>query len=131
MIKELYRQNKKVPLVWRSQNCKKTKSILTRSFFENIKIDIRNYILLIWEFSFGTSITKISEKLGIDRRSVQKIFSFLSSKISSFLLSQSAQKLDGNSKVVEIDETYYGQNFCVIDETSKKITLRLVNNLII
>ena len=67
---------------------KKTKSILTRSFFENIKIDIRNYILLIWEFSFGTPFTKISEKLGIDRRSIQKIFSFLSSKIFVFLLSR-------------------------------------------
>ena len=124
MVKELYRKNKNVPLVWRCQNCKKTKSILTRSFFENVKIDIRNYILLIWEFSFGTSFTKTSEKLGIDRRSVQKIFSFFSSKFSSFLLSKSAQKLGGKSKVVEIDETYYGQNYCVIgaiDETSKKL----------
>ena len=46
MIKELCRRNKNVPLVWRCQKCKKTKSILTRSLFENIKIDIRNYILL-------------------------------------------------------------------------------------
>ena len=63
---------------------------------------------------------KFSEKLRIERRSAQEYFIFFRLKCLCFYL------INQYNKIVELDETYYGQNFCVIgeiDKTSKKVHL--------
>ena len=85
-----YARNVNLPYIWRCAIIKK--SVLTGFFFLFAKIDIRTYIMIIYDFCFGLEFSKITERLNICRESVRDIFQHLSTKVSNYLLNQENKK---------------------------------------
>ena len=125
-------KKKNCPIIYRCLRCKKIKSPLIDSIFENLKIDIRVFILIIYEICFNTKNKAISAKTGACKKTISSIFKVVMAKVSINLLNNTDVKIGGEMHQVSMDETYYGRNYKIIgaiDHHTKQMRLRVVSNV--
>lgn len=136
--------------IWRCRIRKQSDShdiergMLVGSRFEDSKIPLKNILLIIYEWSFSTTIKNVAEKVGNDRKSVSRIYKKLRGLCKNFY-EQNHLILGGQNLVVQIDESKFvklknnrGEPrgnvlkkfwvFGIYCVTSKKVFIKLVSN---
>ena len=128
-------RNRNIPYKFKciKKICGKTLSLTSGTFFENLKMDIRNYLWVIFQLCYKTSYKTIKKQLNICDKTISEIYNKISIYFSNDLLNtENTFKIGGLLNPVEIDETYYGRNFKIIgafEHNTKRIFIKIVNSV--
>ena len=108
------RPGRNVPKVWRCHRCKREVSVLTGSFFANYSIRLS---LICFSLTFlleGIPMCSIHRLLNVSLRFLTNFSNHVHDMV--FLRGykfHSEIQIGGSNKIVEIDETFYGNNFII------------------